>query len=65
MDQNPAVVGETGTAVVGKAVVVERKVEEKQNRTNFGVCLQTAIVAAVAEDSLASQPSRALLVHIN
>ena len=63
--QNPAAVGGTETVVVEKAVVVERKVEERQSRTSFGVCLQTAIVAAVAEeDSLASQPSRAFLVHL-
>ena len=66
VDQNQAVVGEMGIVVADKAVVAERKVEEKQNRTNFGECLQTVFVAAVAEeDSRASQPSGDFLVHIN
>ena len=56
-DQNFAVVGEMETAIVGRAVIAERKVEERQNRTNFGVDLQRAFAAAAAgEDNLASQP---------
>ena len=65
VDQNPAVEEEMETVVADRAVAVERKVEERQNKTSFGVCLQTTFVAAVAEvDSLASQPSRDFLVHM-
>ena len=64
VDQNLAVVGETGTAFVGKAVVAGHKVEERRNRTSFEVYLQMVFaVAAAGEDSLASQPCPALLVQ--
>ena len=63
VDQNLAVVGEMETAVVNKAVVAERKVEERQNKKSLEAKLQmVSAVAAAAEDSLASQPCRNLLV---
>lgn len=63
-DQNSAAVGETGTAVVDRAVVAERKVEERQNKTSFEVDLQMEIAAAAAgEDSLASRPGQSLSVQ--
>lgn len=65
VDQSFAAVGEMETAIVGRVVIAERKVEERQNRTNFGVDLQMAFAAAAAgEDNLASQPFRILLVQV-
>ncbi len=56
-DQNPAVVVETGIAVVEKAVVAECTVEGRQNRTSLKVHCQMAFaVAAAEEESPASQP---------
>lgn len=59
VDQNSAVAEEMETAVVERAVVAERKVEERQNRTSFEVGLQKAfaVVAAAGEDNLASRHS--------
>lgn len=56
VDQSPAVVEETESAVAEKAVVAEGRIEEKQNRTNFQVHHRMAFaVAAAGEESLASQ----------
>ena len=65
VDQNPAVVGGTETAIAERVVVAGRKVEERQNRTSFEAELQTAFaVAAAVGDSLASQPCPKLLVTV-
>lgn len=60
--QNSAVAEEMVIAVVGMAVIADRTIEERRNRTNFGVDLQMAFAAAAGKDSLASQPCRNLLV---
>lgn len=58
MEQKSAVAEEMETAIVERAVVAERKVEEKQNRMNFEADLQMAFAAAAAEEgSLASRHS--------
>lgn len=64
VDQSCAVVGEMETAIVGRAVIAERKVEERQSKTSFEVGLQMAVAAAAGEDSLASQPCRIVLVQV-
>ena len=59
VDQNLAVVGETEIVIAEKEVVAGDKIEERQSRTNFEVCLQKPLaVAAVLEGSLASRPCR-------
>ena len=60
--QNSAVVGEMEIAIVGRVVFADRTVEERRNRTNFGVELQMAFAAAAGKDSPANQPCRNLLV---
>ena len=55
MEGNPAVAGQTGSAVVDTAVLAEGRVGGRLNKTNFEVDLQTEF-AAVREDSLASRP---------
>ena len=55
MGQNPAVAGQTGSAVVDTAVLAEGRIGGRQNKTNFEVDLQTEF-AAVREDSLARRP---------
>ena len=63
--QSSAVVGEMETAIVGRAVIAERKVEERQSKMSFEVGLQMAVAAAAAgEDSLASQPCRNVLIQV-
>lgn len=61
VEQNSAVAEEMEIAVVDRAVVAERRVEERQSMMGFEVDLQMASAAA-AEGSLASRPYRNFLV---
>lgn len=62
VEQNSAVAEEMETAVVDRAVVAERKVEERQSMLGFEMDLQMASAAAAEEGSLASRPYQNILV---